>query len=136
MLCSQPHSHPCLFYQVPSLLAVKLALQGQMHYKHYRRRGAGEMKGVTMEQNKKQLAALRVLLEQPGNRACADCTGGGAAGRATWASINTGVFICMRCAGHHRGLGVHISKVVAFSCILGIPFSLSQLTLGPSARGD
>ncbi len=75
------------------------------------RRGAGEMKGVTMEQNKKQLAALRALLEQPGNRSCADCTSGGAGGRATWASINTGVFICMRCAGHHRGLGVHISKV-------------------------
>ncbi len=69
------------------------------------------MKGVTMEENKKQLAALRKLLEQPGNRSCADCMGGGAAGRATWASINTGVFICMRCAGHHRGLGVHISKV-------------------------
>jgi hypothetical protein len=74
-------------------------------------RGAGEMKGVTMEENKKQLAALRRLLERPENRSCADCTGGGAASRATWASINTGVFICMRCAGIHRGLGVHISKV-------------------------
>lgn len=64
-----------------------------------------------MEENKKQLAALRRLLERPENRSCADCTGGGAASRATWASINTGVFICMRCAGIHRGLGVHISKV-------------------------
>ena len=62
-------------------------------------RGAGEMKGVSMEDNKKQLAALKRLLERPENRACADCSGGGAASRASWASINTGVFICMRCAG-------------------------------------
>ncbi len=62
-------------------------------------RGAGEMKGVSMEDNKKQLAALKQLLERPENRACADCSGGGAASRATWASINTGAFICMRCAG-------------------------------------
>jgi len=62
-------------------------------------RGAGEMKGVSMEDNKKQLAALKKLLERPENRNCADCQGGGAASRATWASINTGVFICMRCAG-------------------------------------
>ena len=81
------------------------------------------MKGVTMEENKKQLAALRKLLEQPGNRTCADCTDGGAAGRATWASINTGVFICMRCAGHHRGLGVHISKV----CCVGLQPNLMKL---------
>lgn len=66
---------------------------------HCCHRGAGEMKGITMEDNKKQLAALKKLLEQPGNRNCADCAGGGAASRATWASINTGVFICMRCAG-------------------------------------
>ncbi len=57
------------------------------------------MKGVSMEDNKKQLAALKRLLERPENRACADCSGGGAASRASWASINTGVFICMRCAG-------------------------------------
>ena len=63
-----------------------------------------------MEENKRQVAALQKLLALPANRACADCTGGGAAARPTWASINTGAFLCMRCAGIHRGLGVHISQ--------------------------
>lgn len=66
---------------------------------------------MTMEENKQQLAALKRLLNLPHNKQCADCVGGGGAARASWASINTGVFICMRCAGIHRGLGVHVSKV-------------------------
>ena len=28
-----------------------------------------------------------------------------------WASYNIGIFICTRCAGVHRSMGVHVSKV-------------------------
>lgn len=28
-----------------------------------------------------------------------------------WTSWNLGIFLCIRCAGIHRKLGVHISKV-------------------------
>ncbi|XP_069752023.1 stromal membrane-associated protein 2-like isoform X1 [Narcine bancroftii] len=41
------------------------------------------------------------------NRECADCGSRG----PRWASWNLGVFLCIRCAGIHRNLGVHISKV-------------------------
>lgn len=70
-------------------------------------RGAGEMKGVSLEDNKKYLAELKTIMARPENKICADCR----EQMATWASINCGVFICLRCSGIHRGLGVHISKV-------------------------
>lgn len=43
----------------------------------------------------------------PGNRECADC----GAADPEWASVNLGVRICIACAGTHRSLGAHISKV-------------------------
>ncbi|KAL6054356.1 phosphatidylinositol-3,4,5-trisphosphate binding [Balamuthia mandrillaris] len=44
---------------------------------------------------------------QPGNNRCADC----GMPDPEWASINLGIFICILCAGVHRSLGAHISKV-------------------------
>ena len=90
--------------------SANLGLKCQLLY-----RNAGETKGVSPEVNKKNLEELKRLLALPHNRYCADCQGGGAASRASWASINNGTFICFRCAGVHRGLGVHISKVQHFS---------------------
>jgi len=67
--------------------------------------------------------ALRLLLRRPENAQCADCAGGG---RPAWASINCGVFICLSCAGLHRGLGVHVSQARA-----GLP-SLHSLMHWPA----
>lgn len=50
---------------------------------------------------------LLELLKVPGNNECADC------GRKDpeWASCNLGVFLCTECAGIHRSLGSHVSRV-------------------------
>jgi len=72
---------------------------------------AGETKGVSPEANARHLTALKKILARPENALCADCGVPGAGHRPTWASISLGVFMCMRCAGVHRGLGVHISQV-------------------------
>ncbi|CAD7695412.1 unnamed protein product [Ostreobium quekettii] len=73
-----------------------------------RSRRPGEMKGVSESENKKQLRQLKQLLSSKSNRRCSDCLG---EDHPSWASINCGVFLCMKCAGIHRGLGVHVSQV-------------------------
>ncbi|KAL9012143.1 MAG: hypothetical protein Q9173_003074 [Seirophora scorigena] len=50
---------------------------------------------------------LLALQKHPGNTTCCDC----AAPSPQWASPKFGTFICLTCAGLHRGLGVHISFV-------------------------
>ncbi|CAH0584130.1 unnamed protein product [Chrysodeixis includens] len=50
---------------------------------------------------------LQELQKKTGNNVCADCGNPD----PDWASYNLGIFICMRCASIHRGMGAHISKV-------------------------
>ncbi|KAI4246833.1 MAG: hypothetical protein L6R42_009805 [Xanthoria sp. 1 TBL-2021] len=50
---------------------------------------------------------LLTLQKAPGNTTCCDCS----APSPQWASPKFGTFICLTCAGLHRGLGVHISFV-------------------------
>lgn len=54
-----------------------------------------------------QLQRFDVLLHRAENRECFDC----GAKQPRWASTNLGVFFCLRCAGVHRSMGTHISKV-------------------------
>lgn len=61
--------------------------------------------------NEKDIAVIREqlleLARRPDNAICADC----GEKDPQWASANLGLFICIVCAGIHRNLGVHISRV-------------------------
>ncbi|XP_068607228.1 stromal membrane-associated protein 1-like [Brachionichthys hirsutus] len=57
--------------------------------------------------NEQHHAILSKMLREEDDKYCADCEAKG----PRWASWNLGVFICIRCAGIHRNLGVHISRV-------------------------
>mmetsp|Transcript_2601 Transcript_2601/g.4734 ORF Transcript_2601/g.4734 Transcript_2601/m.4734 type:complete len:215 (+) Transcript_2601:84-728(+) len=59
-----------------------------------------------MDKNEKAFKTdLDRMRKQPENRVCADCSSEG----TVWASINLGVFLCLRCGSIHRGLGTHVS---------------------------
>jgi hypothetical protein len=56
------------------------------------------------KKTKAQLDGLRRSRIQ-GNSCCADC----GSKPTVWASVNLGIFLCLRCGSIHRGLGTHIS---------------------------
>ena len=47
------------------------------------------------------------ILTIPGNSNCCDC----GMEKPKWASLNNGAFLCLKCAGVHRSLGVDISTI-------------------------
>ncbi|KAK9527038.1 hypothetical protein VZT92_015704 [Zoarces viviparus] len=65
------------------------------------------MTGKSVKDVDRYQAVLNSLLALEENKFCADCESKG----PRWASWNLGIFVCIRCAGIHRNLGVHISKV-------------------------
>ncbi|PSR80634.1 zinc finger protein gcs1 [Coniella lustricola] len=69
---------------------------------------------------------LLAIQKESGNSLCCDCN----APSPQWASPKFGIFICLSCAGVHRGLGVHISFVRSISMDAFKPVEIERMRLG------
>ncbi|XP_023239388.1 stromal membrane-associated protein 2-like [Centruroides sculpturatus] len=75
-----------------------------IYYSKYGGSKKGSNKDVMAEACRRKLLEL---LKIDGNDVCSDCK----RKDPEWASYNIGIFLCTQCAGIHRNLGSHVSKV-------------------------
>merc|ERR1711977_395609 len=74
---------------------------------------------------------LKRMLQDEDNKYCVDCDSKG----PRWASWNLGIFLCIRCAGIHRNLGVHISKVKSVNLDSWTQVQVSSMQQMGNSRG-
>lgn len=82
------------------------------------------------KEQKQYRAILEELLKLPENKVCADCH----AAAPRWASAKLGIFICMKCSGIHRSLGVHISFVRSVTLDKWKPHEVEMMQKWGNAR--
>ncbi len=87
---------------------------------------ASRSKGSTAKLHEKHQVVLANLLREEDNKYCADCHAKG----PRWASWNLGVFVCIRCAGIHRNLGVHISRMKSVNLDAWTPEQIDSIQKG------
>ena len=85
-----------------------------------------QMAGISDEQTQ-FFAAAR---EDPENDRCFEC----GERHPTWCSLNNGIYLCLACAGKHRGYGVHISFVRSTTLDRFSPLQLAMMRRGGNRR--
>jgi ADP-ribosylation factor GTPase-activating protein 1 len=77
----------------------------------------------------KKLLQDLIKREHLGNKACVDCGNP----NPQWASVSFAIFLCLQCAGIHRGFGVHISFVRSVSMDTWQGDQIKRMELGGNA---
>ncbi|KAF8351663.1 hypothetical protein F5887DRAFT_938538 [Amanita rubescens] len=70
-----------------------------------------------------------IKTESLGNKICNDCTNP----NPQWASLSFAIFLCLQCAGVHRGFGVHVSFVRSVSMDTWQDDQIKRMRLGGNA---
>mmetsp|Transcript_11163 Transcript_11163/g.18751 ORF Transcript_11163/g.18751 Transcript_11163/m.18751 type:complete len:98 (-) Transcript_11163:721-1014(-) len=68
--------------------------------------------------------------QDPENNLCFDC----GVVSPQWASLNNGVFVCLNCAGVHRGLGVQTSFIRSLTLDSWTMAQLQQMRAGGNSK--
>lgn len=70
------------------------------------------------------------ILTIEGNSNCCDCN----AEKPKWASLNNGVFLCLKCAGVHRSLGIEVSTIRSLQIDSWTDKQILYISKGGNAR--
>ena len=71
-----------------------------------------------------------VLMQDKLNTTCFDC----GATPASWASVNNAIYLCLNCAGNHRGYGVNLSYIRSITIDTWNETQLNFMKLGGNRR--
>lgn len=82
------------------------------------------------EKKKRAEVVFAKLFEDSPNKICVDCP----THNPQWASVSHGTFLCIKCAGIHRGLGVHLSFVRSCTMDTWAPVQLGRMKAGGNSR--